>query len=716
MKRILSFSIFIMIMVYSYGQKRIYVSPNGSKNATGTLVSPLGSIHDAILLSDKIKSNDTVFIHLLPGTYYLDKPIEITHNDIHPLIIEGDQQNKPIISGGIKISNWEKLPNGWWKTNLQEVTHSGLYFEQLFINGKRGTRARTPNNEWFFAQSASEIIHHRGTGRIPEYATQEIKVKPEDIKTLNAFKQEALADIIGTFLHKWDVTRKHLDFINIDSGLLITSGSGMHTWNPITKGTRYFIENYQEALDNPGEWFLSRNGDLFYIPREGESIDEAEVVAPILQQIVIVNGKASNKVQNVSFRNISFMHTASKTPKDGNEPMQAAALIDAAIQIDFAENINIYNCEVQRTGNYALWFRQDCHKSMVQHSYFNDLGAGGIKIGEFDFRETHEPVTSHIKIDNNIIQHAGKVFPTAVGIAVFFAAHNSITHNEISDLRYTGISLGWIWGYENPNAITTYFDRHDRLQFKTGTFKNTTINNEIAYNHIHHIGWGELSDMGAIYMLGESPHTHVHHNVIHDIYAYDYGGWGLYTDEGSTGILIENNLVYGCKSGAFHQHYGKDNIIKNNIFAFGQYQQVDFTRVENHQSFEFKHNIILADCGKMLFGAWDKANIDMDLNCYWDLRGQFHMLKDMSFSEWKKIKDKHAIVADPLFIDPLKLNFGFKSKKTIRKIGFVPFDYKKAGVYGNQTWIIKAQLANEIENEFKQIILKREPQHSAIYK
>lgn len=230
-----------------------------------------------------------------------------------------------------------------------------------------------------------------------------------------------------------------------------------------------------------------------------------------------------------------------------------------------------------------------------------------------------------------------------------------------------------------------------------------SVHNIIMYNRIHHIGWGELSDMGAVYTLGESEGTKVCNNVITDVLSYDYGGWGLYTDEGSTGVEMSNNLVLRCKSGGFHQHYGKNNKIENNILAFGFYHQVQLTRAEPHLSLHFKHNIILHDKGETLVRTWDKANVDMDYNLYWRTDSTPITMMDKSFAEWKKMKEPHSVMLDPLFKDVKNDDYTLVSRKNIRKIGFKPFNYSEAGVYGDKEWRKKALLSLQKLELFKKM-------------
>ena len=172
---------------------------------------------------------------------------------------------------------------------------------------------------------------------------------------------------------------------------------------------------------------------------------------------------------------------------------------------------------------------------------------------------------------------------------------------------------------------------------------------------------------------------------------------------------MENNLVYKCKCSAFHQHYGKDNIIRNNIFALNLLSQLQLTRVEDHLSFTLSNNIIYYNEGLLYMDmgkdAWKKAQTVIDKNCFWNTTTKNIDFQGGSFSDWKKLgKDKHSIIADPLFKDPENFDFRFKSTRIAKKIGFKPFDYSKAGVYGDQEWKDKAKLSKNLEWKFDEVM------------
>ncbi len=699
MKHLLFSFIFILISGFSTAQTTIHVSAKSTHAGNGTLETPFNNLEEAFKqldkLAEKAKSQDTIYISIQPGLYFLENAIKLEKEYAVPVVIEGDKEHKPIISGAIKLSEWEITPEGWWKTHVKEVERYGLKIEQLFVNGKRATRARTPDEGWFFVEDSKESVHVKGIETYPEYATQQIQVRPEDLQTMKNTDVEDITDITAMFYHKWTDTRINISYARPDSGYLFIQGNGMKPWNPITKGSRFILENYKGALNAKGEWYINKSGDLYYIPQDGESIETATVYAPVLNQLLTIKGQKERPVKNIQFRNLSFEHTNYFIFKKWNPKTQAASYVNAAIQLDYAENIHFENCQIQHIGNYGLSFNEACKDCTVKHSYLYDLGAGGIKIGETNSPSSTEQLTRQITVENNIIQRAGRIFPSAVGVVIFHSSDNRVIHNEIFDQLYTGISVGWVWGFA----------------------KSYSINNEIAYNHIHHIGWGELCDMGGIYTLGISPGTRVHHNVIHHIFSFNYGAWGLYTDEGSSHIVMENNLVYGCRDGGFHQHYGEHNLIRNNIFAYSQHRQIYLTkRKDKKQSLEFTSNIVLIDKGALLYGPFDTTSVKMDKNCYWSLRtDSVSKLLSYSFKDWKKFKEPNSIMQNPGFVDQSALDFRFKNQKAIKKIGFIPFDYTKAGVYGDKAWKEKARMPKEREEAFNRVVRTVEENPSSLF-
>jgi hypothetical protein len=180
--------------------------------------------------------------------------------------------------------------------------------------------------------------------------------------------------------------------------------------------------------------------------------------------------------------------------------------------------------------------------------------------------------------------------------------------------------------------------------------------------------------MGGIYTLGVQPGTVIRGNTIHDVSGFRYGGRGFHLDEGSSYILVEKNLVYRTSHAGFHQHYGKENMVRNNIFAFGREEQISCNRPENHLSFTFERNIVYWREGKLLNLIGGKRRLedydfDFDNNLYWRLGGSETSL----YAQEQALEiDKKSIIADPLFVAPEKGNFHLKSNSPAFKIGFQP--------------------------------------------
>lgn len=700
MKYLILFSVLFLSQLMG-AEKRLYLSPDGDDTHSGTKDRPLASFEG---VRNKIREmraqqiiKDTIFVEVASGTYAITHPINFTEEDTgsesSPVIYLGDVNNRPIISGGKMITNFEEVSPNLWRAYIPEVVDYGYYFEQLYVNGERRFRAQTPNRDDFFhPKRVEEFCLDNGKELSNTYGCQRLVVDQDGMQILKDIEEDEWNDALIVSYLKWATTYKRIQHIDVTDSSFYFVGGLMPNYNVMNQETRYFVENYRKALDQPGEWYLQRDGYLYYIPKECERIEKTECIYPISQKLLVINGRDDKKVSNIQFHNIRFEHSSYIIPQKGYEARQAAATLEAAVMMNHVDQIGFFNCDIAHTGEGAIWFKEDCSNSRLEHSHLYDLGAGGVKIGDFNpkFLDTSADGlanTHHITIHNNIIQHGGAVNAEGIGVVIFYASDNTVTHNDIADFKYSGISVGWVWGYA----------------------KSPTKRNIIEFNHIHHLGWGQLSDMGGVYTLGASEGTSVSNNVIHHIHSYTYGGWGLYTDEGSAGIKMENNLVYKCKCSAFHQHYGKDNIIRNNIFALNLLSQLQLTRVEDHLSFTLSNNIIYYNEGLLYMDmgkdAWKKAQTVIDKNCFWNTTTKNIDFQGGSFSDWKKLgKDKHSIIADPLFKDPENFDFRFKSTRIAKKIGFKPFDYSKAGVYGDREWKDKAKLSKNLERKFDEVM------------
>jgi hypothetical protein len=559
------------------GSSQIWVSPNGADTNLGTKDQPKASLHAALRQAREMRRlhdpavKGGIRIIVQGGTYQLQESIFIRPEDAgtteSPLYIEAATGEQPVISGGVNINGWKKLSavvpglpaaakGKVWVTDAPVIGDAILDFRQLYVNGNKAMRARDRD-----ADSMNRILSW-------------------DRKTEQCWiplpKASSLANAAGLemVIHQWwaiAVLRIRKMEVQGDSARLSfyqpeSRVQSEHPWpapwiSKQTGNSAFYLTNAIQLLNTPGEWFLEKQQrKLYYWPLPNEDMTKAAVIAPYLETLLKVEGTPENTVANIHIKGISFQHSTWLRPsQQGHVPLQAGMyMLDAyklkvpgtpdkaglenqawigrqpaAVQLAHVSNTSFDNCRFTHLGATGIDYIKETDKDSITGCLFTDISGTAIQAGTFSEGsfETHLPfnptdqkvLCRNLTISNNYILNAANEDWGCTGISAGYVQGINITHNELSDLPYSGICVGWGWT-KSVNALR---------------------NNRVHANYIHHYA-KHMYDVAGVYTLSAQPGSVITENRIDSIYKAPYAHipthwFYLYTDEGSAYFNVKDN-------------------------------------------------------------------------------------------------------------------------------------------------------------------------------
>ena len=564
------------------------------------------------------------------------------------------------VSGGRRVAGWQPAElNGRavWRAEVPWMDGDERFFRQLWIDGERRPRARLPKTGTYRVNDNPEATLHWSDR---QKGVQSFGFRPGDLSAV--WSNSAAIEI--QFRALWMSSRVRLREVDeAKSTVRVDRNTQLCLAYAPGDGVDYIVENVQEALTEPGEWRLDPTARcVWYVPRPGERPDSIEAIAGGIERLLDLRN-----TKFLRFENIVFAHAEWRPAATDAVTAQSSATVCGAIAVGSGcEGVTFEGCRITHVGGYGLECADGATEVLFRNGAIRDLGAGGVKIWHGCRR---------CVIEGSEICDGGHLWMSGAGVLIGKACGNTVTHCHIHDFYYTGISVGWTWGYAESGAY----------------------GNVIEWNHIHDLGKGLLSDMGGVYLLGNAPGTRVRHNRIHDIRSLRYGGWAMYPDEGSSDLLIENNLCYNTDLEVFHQHYGRNNMVRNNIFAYGGEAVLAYTHMEDHLGLIFEHNIIVGRGTPIVRQVddvrWRSDRTRFDDNLYWCEDGEVRFeggrpavaavalpAASLDFAAWQQhAGDSAGIIADPLFVDPARGDFRLQPDSPALQLGFTPFACPDSG-------------------------------------
>jgi len=552
-----------------------YVGPDGNDAWSGRLQranpdrtdGPLASLAGSRDAVRRLKANaplsDPVHVVVADGRYAIQGTLTFTPDDGGtgncPITYEAAPGAKPILSGGRVVTGWKEHRDGIWKApSPVENTR------QLYVDGRRAVRARGP------APAGLELRGNEG------YRTRDLKV----------LSWRNIEDVEFCYLVVWSHSRCRIASIQPDpkdkTVAVIRMQQPTFAMARTKEGVRValpdYVENAFELLDEAGEWYLDRPAKtIYYKPRPGEDLTKVQVVVPALETLIEVRGSVEHPVRNVTFQNLTFAEATWLQPgRIGHADVQANFLNDPArpLQRDgvvttihneqlkspanvvcrHAQSIAFDRCTFTRLGGAGLDIERGSRQCQVTGCRFFDISGSAIQIGDVR-QDDHHPADERLIVRENAIRNCliyecCAEYKGGAGVFVGYTQRTTVANNEIRDLPYSGVSVGWGWGEEDAGGGAY------RVQGPIYDKPTVCRENRITNNHIHGV-MRELQDGGAIYTLGNQPGTLIAGNHIHDNPG---GPGGIYLDEGSGFIEITGNAVYRVPTPMNYNNRAQDRI------------------------------------------------------------------------------------------------------------------------------------------------------------
>jgi hypothetical protein len=557
-RKIESFILLVLLTSFTFAQQELYVSPNGNGDLF-TEDNP-GSIES---LADKLerirkRAKGDIKVFLKGGYYYLDKTLLLTEkttgDKTDTVTITGAEDEKVILSGGKKVSKWEKVGNGIFRSRLPE----GTDFRQLYVNGKMAVRARTPNRE----NDNDFGPYFRGLGF-------NAKDKTVWIRASEFSKWNNLNEVEMVIHQHWYQSRFRIEsfIIGKDTAIITPIQPArehlfMLTYAGLLNPDKpYYFENALKFLDQANEWYLDKStATLYYKPPAGEFIDKLEIIYPVLNSVVKIKGDPIKPVWNIVLKNIEMAYGNWILPSyDGIIATQgvqgrgyAGDMEVGILQVDYARNVRIENCNIRCAGDNGIIFGKGVQVSEIRSSHIDQISANGIVMDTHKKASPHDSIAcKNNRIENNLIENVGLHYTSGMGLIVSCVAKVTIESNEIRFGRYTGMQIGNHYG--------------DNLSMMR--------DNLIRRNNIHHV-MQLHDDGGAIYTLALQPGTKILSNWLHDFgrsqWADNFPVNAIFLDNNSGYIRVQDNVMTDLKNvdQIKEQHAGnattRDNLLINN--------------------------------------------------------------------------------------------------------------------------------------------------------